>query len=439
MTFLYYRGEIMKYTIYTLGCKVNTFESESVSSILSKNGYSRVDNDEVADLYIINTCTVTNKSDSKSRKVIRGAIKKNPEAIVVVMGCYAQLAKDDIVAIDGVDIILGNDDKDKIYEIVEQYKKDNKQQVLVSDIMKSKVMSDLATDTFYENTRAFLKVQDGCNNFCSYCIIPYARGGVRSKPKEQVLKEVKELVENGYLEVVLTGIHTGGYGQETGEYNISDLVEDILKIPNLARLRISSIEISEIDEKLISILTTSPKLAKHLHIPIQSGSNDVLVSMRRKYTTAEFIAKVKQLKSMIDNLSVTTDIIVGYPTETDELFEESLETCKAVEFSELHVFPYSKRNGTPAAKLKQVSDTTKKERSERLLALSDELKAAFYKNNIGLVDSIIVENVNDEYVLGKTSNYLSVKVYANGYNVGDIINIKVTDVENEYCVGEING
>lgn len=427
----------MKYAIYTLGCKVNIFESESVSSILDKNGYKRVDNDDVADLYIINTCTVTNKSDSKSRKIIRGAIKKNPDAIVVVMGCYAQLAKDEIVAIDGVDIILGSDDKSQIYEIVEQYKRDNKQLVLVSDIMKSKVMSDLATDTFYENTRAFLKIQDGCNNFCSFCIIPYARGLMRSKPREQVLKEVEELVANGYLEIVLTGIHTGGYGSDMDNYSISDLVEEILEVPGLLRLRISSIEINQIDDKLINLMLSNEKLARHLHIPIQSGSDEVLVSMKRKYTTAEFIERVEYLRSKIDDVAITTDIIVGYPTETQMHFEESIATCKAVNFSELHVFPYSKRNGTPAATYKQVHDQDKKLRSGTLLELSEELKKNFYLSNIGYEDTIIIENIKSGYAYGKTSNYLDVKIKDNGFSIGESVFVKLYDVADGCCLGEV--
>ncbi len=427
----------MKYAIYTLGCKVNIFESESVGKILDENGYTRATDDEVADLYIINTCTVTNKSDSKSRKLIRSAIKKNPEAIVVVMGCYAQLSKDEIVAIDGVDIILGNDDKNKIYEIVEQYKKDNKQLILVSDIMKSKVMSDLATDTFYENTRAFLKIQDGCNNFCSFCIIPYARGLMRSKPKDQVINEVVELVENGYKEIVLTGIHTGGYGSDLEDYTISDLVADILEVEGLVRLRISSIEINQIDEKLINIMQTNKKLARHLHIPIQSGSDSVLLDMRRKYTTEEFIKKIEYLRLKIENLSVTTDIIVGYPTEDEVLFAESVETCNKVNFSELHVFPYSKRNGTPAAKYKQVHDQDKKLRSEKLLKLSEKLKESFYKTNIGYTDTIIIETVKAGYSYGKTSNYLSVKLEGE-YEIGSLVEINVIDVEAGYCIGVLN-
>lgn len=427
----------MKYTIYTLGCKVNIFESESVSSILDNHGYERIANSEVADIYIINTCTVTNKSDSKSRKVIRSAIRSNPDAIVIVMGCYAQLAKDEISEIDGVDIILGNDDKSKIYEIIEEYKKNNKQLILVSDIMKSKVMSDLATDTFYENTRAFLKIQDGCNNFCSFCIIPYARGLMRSKPKLEVLNEVKELVNNGYLEIVLTGIHTGGYGIDFDNYIISDLVEDILKVPNLLRLRISSIEINQIDNKLVEMMMNNPKLANHLHIPIQSGSDDVLTSMKRKYTVNEFVSKIDYLKSKIPNLAVTTDIIVGYPTELEDNFNESLDTCKRVGFSELHVFPYSKRNGTPSAKYKQVHDGDKKQRSDQLLALSKELKKEFYNNNIGYVDEIIVENIKDGYLYGKTGNYLNVAVKSDSYIIGDHVKVKILAVEDEYCLGGI--
>ncbi len=427
----------MKYKIYTLGCKVNIFESESVSKILDSNGYERV-LDEKADIYIINTCTVTNKSDSKSRKVIRNAIRENPEAIVVVMGCYSQIAKEDIEAIDGVDIILGNEEKAQIDKIISDYLENNRKLVLVSDIMKSKALSELATNHFYENTRAFLKIQDGCNNFCSFCIIPYARGLMRSKPKAQVLDEVKQLIESGYAEIVLTGIHTGGYGVEFDDYSFTDLVADILEVEGLKRLRISSIEINQIDDKLISLMNSSSKLAKHLHVPIQSGSDNILQSMRRKYSVDEYIEKIDYIRSKVENVAITTDIIVGYPTESEDDFKTSIETCKRAAFSELHVFPYSKRNGTPAAKLKQVDDNVKKMRVKQMLKISDDLKQQFYGNQVDLIDEIIIEEVNDEcdysYAYGKTSNYLNVKITNNkNYHKNDIVGIKVTKINKFEC------
>ncbi|MFV0499706.1 MAG: tRNA (N(6)-L-threonylcarbamoyladenosine(37)-C(2))-methylthiotransferase MtaB [Bacilli bacterium] len=427
----------MKYNISTLGCKVNIFESESVSNVLDKHGYKRVFDDEVADVYIINTCTVTNKSDSKSRKVIRNAIRTNPDAIIVVMGCYAQLAKDEISTIDGVDIILGNDDKNKIYDIIESYKNQNKQLIVVSDIMRSKVMSDLGTDTFYENTRAFLKIQDGCNNFCSFCIIPFARGLMRSKPSIQVINEINTLVKNGYKEVVLTGIHTGGYGVDFDNYNITDLIVDILDKTDLQRLRISSIEINQLSDKLINLINDNHRMAKHLHIPIQSGCDEILLSMKRNYDTKKFTNKIAKIKSIIKGVSITTDIIVGYPTESADNFEESYNTCVKIGFSELHVFPYSKRNGTIAAKLKQTNDQIKKDRSEKLMKLSKELKQKYYMENISNQDLIIVETIKDGYAFGKTGNYINVKVIDNGYVIGQLLNISISRVGKDNCLGVV--
>lgn len=422
----------MKYKIYTLGCKVNIFESESVSKILDNNGYVRVE-DEVADIYIINTCTVTNKSDSKSRKVIRSFIRENEDAIVIVMGCYAQVSKDEVLAIDGVDIILGNDEKDNIHNIIQDYLNDNRQLVMVSDIMKSKKMSELATDHFYENTRAFLKIQDGCNNFCSFCIIPYARGLMRSKSKNQVLSEAKQLVDNNYREIVLTGIHTGGYGNDLEDYSFTQLVEDILEIDGLLRLRISSIEINQITPKLIKLLNTNDKLAKHLHIPIQSGSEEILKSMKRKYSLREYVDKVLEIKNNVSNIAITTDLIVGYPTEGEDEFNESIETCIEVGFSELHVFPYSKRNGTPAAKLPQVNDGIKKSRVKEMLELSNKLNIKFYESQIGYVDNIIIEKIDDDFAYGKTGNYLNVKIANNDYELGDVVLVEIDKYENNVC------
>ncbi len=426
----------MKYKIYTLGCKVNIFESESVSKILDDNGYTRVE-DEIADVYIINTCTVTNKSDSKSRKVIRSFIRENEDAIIIVMGCYAQVSKDEVLAIDGVDIILGNDEKDHIASIIEDYLQNNRQLVMVSDIMKSKKLSELATDHFYENTRAFLKIQDGCNNFCSFCIIPFARGLMRSKTKAQVLSEAKSLVDNNYREIVLTGIHTGGYGNDLDDYSFTELIEDLLQIDGLLRLRISSIEINQITPRLINLLNENEKLAKHLHIPIQSGSDRILTSMKRKYTLDEYINKVLAIKNRVKNLAVTTDIIIGYPTEDDNDFMESINTCNTVGFSELHVFPYSKRNGTVAAKLKQVQDSIKKTRVKTMLELSETLKNQFYNSHIGYTDKIIIEKVTSEYAYGKTGNYLDVKIPNNNYKLGDIVKVQINEIENTTCIASV--
>ncbi len=428
----------MKYAICTLGCKVNIFESESVGKQLDTLGFSRVDFSESADIYIINTCTVTNKSDSKSRKMIRQAIKRNHEAVVVVMGCYSQLKADEIAEIDGVDIILGNLEKENAGELILSYFNNNRQIVNVSDIMKTKKMSELSTTNFFDNTRAFLKIQDGCNNFCTFCIIPYARGLMRSKSKDKILAEIKDLIDKDYKEIVLTGIHTGGYGEEVGDYLIEDLVEDILKVEGLNRLRISSIEISQITNKLLNLMKTDEKLAKHLHIPIQSGSDEILELMKRKYTIGEYTKRISEIKIEIPNISVTTDLIVGFPTESDAHHQETVENCLKINFSEIHVFPYSKRTGTPAAKLQQVPDNLKKQRVSEMLEVSEKLHSKFCYDNIGLVDKIIIEKINDGYAYGKTSNYLNVKIKDSKYCVNDVVNIKVVDVDKSVCIGVEN-
>ena len=310
----------MKVGIYTLGCKVNTYESEYVRKLLEDANYEICSFDDVCDIYIINTCTVTNTSDIKSRKMIRKAIKKNPDAIVVAMGCFIEANKD--VDIPGLDIIIGNKDKSKIVEIIEEYiNKKNTIKRLYND--KKYIFEDMYIDNFPGRTRAFVKIQDGCENFCTYCIIPFVRGKCRSKEESKVIEEVKALVNNGYKEVVLTGIHTGSYGVDL-DTSFADLLEKLVKIKGLERLRISSIETTELNEDVLKILKNSSVIVDHLHIPIQSGSNEILKLMNRKYDLDFFKEKINEIRSIRPNISITTDIIVGFPSETDELFKKSI-------------------------------------------------------------------------------------------------------------------
>lgn len=395
----------MKVGIYTLGCKVNTYESEVVRQALCKANYDIVDFHEVADVYVINTCTVTNTGAAKSRKTIHQAIKRNPDAIIVVMGCLSQTQRDTVEKMTGVDIIIGNENKTRIVDYIEEYRK-KKQQLDKVTSLDNCPFEIMELDHFENQTRAFVKIQDGCNNFCSYCIIPYARGNVRSKPKDLVVEEITRLVQNGFVEVVLTGIHTGHYGSDLGITFVS-LLEEILQIKGLKRLRISSIEITEIHDDFLTLLDRYPVLVDHMHIPLQAGSDSILKLMNRKYTTQEFYRIIQKIRTVRPDISITTDVIVGFPHETEELFQETYDFIQKVGFSKLHVFPYSPREGTPAAKMKeQINGLIKKERVSRLLSLSKELEMTYMKKFLGQEMEIIPERVHDGIVNGYTGNYL---------------------------------
>ncbi|XMB87298.1 tRNA (N(6)-L-threonylcarbamoyladenosine(37)-C(2))-methylthiotransferase MtaB [Mycoplasmatota bacterium WC44] len=412
----------MKIAFYTLGCKVNTYDTESVWEVFKEKGYERASFDEFADVYVINTCTVTNQSDSKSRKIIRQAIRKNQDAVVVVMGCYAQVSPDEISSIEGVDIITGTKNRKLIVSLVEEILEDRKQINVVTDL--SNYFDELAVKSYTDNTRAFLKIEDGCDNYCSYCIIPYARGHVVSKKVENVLTEAKELVSNGFKELILSGIHTGKYGIDV-EYTLTQLVRDLVKIVGLKRLRISSIEINEITDELLFLIKENDNIANHLHIPLQSGSDTVLNDMNRKYNTKYFSERINYIRSVIPNISITTDVIVGYPTETEELFEETYEFIEYNEFSELHVFPFSKRNGTPAAKLKDLDKIIKSDRVKSLLILNDKLASDYAKKFEGQVVDVIIETVNDKST-GYSSNYLKIEI-PEVLHKNDYLDVKVIE------------
>lgn len=389
----------------SLGCKVNTYEIEYILSSFKDHNYEITN--EVADIYVINTCSVTNMSDAKSRKVINRVIRENPNAIIVVMGCMIEANKD--YSNDGVSIIIGNKDKNKVVNLVEEYLKNhNKKKLLYPDF------DDEFEDMFITNmegrTRAFVKIQDGCENFCSYCIIPYTRGKCRSKDKDIVLKEINELVNNGYQEVVLTGIHTGHYGEDSG-VTFPSLLSEILKINNLKRLRISSIEITELNDDFMELFKNSDVIVPHLHIPLQAGSDEILKSMNRKYDLDYYRNKIKELRSIKPNLSITTDIIVGFPGETDELFNETLSFAKEIGFSKIHVFPYSRRSGTKADTMpNQIDEQIKKERVNRLIALSDELEKKYLDSFINKEVEVLVEKTIDGKSYGHTGNYLEVEI-----------------------------
>ncbi len=429
----------MKIAIKTLGCKVNTYESESIWQLFAKEGYSKVAADQYADVYVINTCTVTNSGDRKSRQAIRKMIRQNPEAVTVVIGCYAQMAPDEIAAIDGVDIVLGTQGRDNLVEYVKRFQAERKPINNVNNILEQKSFEKLEISAFESKTRAFLKIQEGCNNFCSFCIIPWARGLMRSQEPNIIISQINKLVERGVNEVVLTGIHTAGYGEDLEDYNFANLLADIDKIEGLERIRISSIEISQITDEVIDVMKKSTKLADHLHVPIQAGDDEILKNMRRHYTIREFKEKVKLIRSIFPNISLTTDIIVGFPGETEEMFDETVKNLKDIGFSELHVFPYSKRNGTPAAKFKnQVNDFDKKMRVKKLLELNNELGMQYSQLFCGDIVTVLVERLNKNGMLeGHTSNYLKVQFKGNQALIGQLINVKLNECNYPLNSGEI--
>ena len=427
----------MKVSFYTLGCKVNTYESEVLMNKFKNAGYEIVDFDDLADIYVINTCSVTNTSDSKSRKIIREASRKNKDAIICVMGCYSQLNYEDIKSLgDNVAIILGNNDKSKLLDYIEEYKK-NKQTIIKIDDLNKACFEDMRLDNFQKHTRAFVKIQDGCNNYCSYCIIPYTRGNVRSKKKEDVLDEINTLVKNGYKEVVLTGIHTGHYGQDLKDYDFSDLLKELEQIKGLERIRISSVEITELNDKFLETLKNSKKIVNHIHIPIQSLCDKTLKDMNRKYDVDYFFNKINEIRSIRPNIAITSDVIVGFPGETDEDFNITKENIRKLGITELHVFPYSIRKGTRAASMPQVDGNIKKKRVKELIELSEELKNKYYKSLIGTKEQLLTEKYLDGYLIGHLSNYGLVKVKSDKELLNEILDVKLLDYKDDIFTGKI--
>jgi len=397
----------MKACIINLGCKVNAYEVEYIKEKFRENNYNIVDINDNPEVVVINTCTVTNQADSKSRKMIRFARKKNPNAILVVCGCSSENHKEKIVDVD-INILLGNSKKSKIVELVNEYKKYNKKIVLFDDMNKIS-FEDMKINNFQNKTRAFVKIQDGCNNFCSYCIIPYMRGNIRSKCIKVAIKEIESLVNNGYQEIVLTGIHTGSYGRGLN-YDLTDLIHEISKFDNLKRIRISSIEITELSDKFLMELKENNKICNHLHIPIQSGSDKILELMNRKYNIKDYKNIINKIRFIRPDINITTDLIVGFPNESDLDFKETIKNLKDIGFSKIHTFPYSIRNNTPAAKMEQVNDHIKKERVNTILELSNELENKYYNKFLNKEIDVLIEEVKDNYVVGHTDNYIKVKI-----------------------------
>lgn len=405
---------------HTLGCKVNHYETEAIWQLFKENDYERVDFETNADVFIINTCTVTNTGDKKSRQVIRRAIRKNPDAVVCVTGCYAQTSPAEIMAIPGVDIVVGTQDRHKLISYIENYKQSRQPINGVGNIMKNRKYEELEVPYFTDRTRASLKIQEGCNNFCTFCIIPWARGLMRSRNPEQVVSQATTLVNSGYKEIVLTGIHTGGYGEDLKDYNLAQLLRDLEQVENLERIRISSIEASQLTDEVIDVIDKSTKVVRHLHIPLQSGSDTVLKRMRRKYTMAHFSERLQKLHKALPGLAVTSDVIVGFPGETEEEFQETYDFIVKHQFSELHVFPYSMRTGTPAARMTdQIDEEVKNERVHRLIELSNQLAKDYASKFDQTVLEVIPEEKGsaDGKLVGYADNYM--KIEFEGGNTDD--------------------
>ncbi|MFI3175283.1 MAG: tRNA (N(6)-L-threonylcarbamoyladenosine(37)-C(2))-methylthiotransferase MtaB [Bacillota bacterium] len=417
---------------HALGCKVNQYESEAIGKTFADRGYDVVNVNEVADVYVINTCTVTNFGDKKSRQLIRKVKRQNENAIVVVVGCYAQVAPEEIMKIDGVNLVVGTKEKSNIVDMVANYSLENGIENHVVDIMKEKEFEPLAIGDLKHRTRAYVKIQDGCNQFCSYCIIPYARGPIRSRDPKDIVEEVTRLGENGFLEIVLTGIHVASYGKDRDDITFLEILEKVHAVDSIRRIRLSSIEPNVVTAEFISLLKRLPKICPHFHLSLQSGCDATLSRMNRKYTTAQYKLAVEKLKEALPNVALTTDIIVGFPGETDEEFEITKNFAKDIGFLQIHVFPFSAKKGTRAAAFPDpVADGTKTARAKVLQAIADQLQEDFIKSQWDNSLSVLVEReVAEGLYEGHTENYISVRIASEMNIKNEIIAVKLDKMHN---------
>lgn len=439
-------GIVKKVAFYTLGCKVNQYETEAMAEAFENAGYEQVDFDELADVYVINTCTVTGLSSRKSRQAIRKARQLNADAIVAAVGCYPQTAKEEVESLAEVDIIAGTADRIKLPEYVDAFVTEKLQRgkdkfSSVGNIMKKRDFEDLKIERYKDRTRAFLKVQEGCSQFCSYCIIPYARGPIRSRPAEEVVDEVRKLVEAGFREVVLTGIHIASYGKDLGKIRLLDLISQIHDVDGIDRIRIGSIEPTLLTPEFVSAAARMKKLCPHYHISLQSGCDETLARMNRRYTTAEYKNAVKLLRDQIPDVAVTTDVMVGFPGETDEEFEKTYEFLNDIQFSKMHVFKFSPRKGTPAATFAdQIGGSVKEARSRRVIELSDRCARAFNNKFLGRKLPVLYEQEvkgSDGMYEGLTPNYIRVLSKGDNSLVGNIVETRLINMKDEYVIGDI--
>lgn len=430
-----------KVAFHTLGCKVNQYETEAMEKMFLNADYELVEKEDVADIYIINTCTVTNISDRKSRQFIRRAKRNNKDAIIAVVGCYSQVSPEEIEGLEEVDVIIGTSNRERIVQLCERAKENNEKINIVSEIKYEKEFEEIKVDDLKEKTRAYIKIQDGCSQYCSYCIIPYARGPIRSREIDDVIDEVEKLSKSGFKEIVLTGIHIASYGVDMNDkYMLHRLIRKISEIPGIERIRFSSIEPRLIDEEFLKVLVDSGKVCDHFHLSLQSGSDSILKVMNRKYTTKEFEEIVNLIRKYMPEAAITTDIIVGFPKETNENFQESYEFLEKIGFSRLHVFKYSPREGTPAAEMKeQIDGNIKNERSAKLIELGKENTRRFNEKYLGeRVQVLIEENIDEtENMEGYTSNYIRVRTNFDKDLIGKIVEVEIEELDGEVLTGRV--
>lgn len=428
---------MIKFGILTLGCKVNSYESEAIINKLCDNGYILVPFEEVADVYIINTCTVTQTSDQKSRQMLSRARRTNPSSIIVAMGCFSQLNKD--TAEKYADIVIGTNNKLDVFELINTYLTQKKQINAITDVMSNPTYEEMKVSNLVMHTRAFIKIQDGCENYCSYCAIPYSRGKIRSRELNNVIDEINGLVNKGVKEVILSGINTGTYGQDKENLNLAKLLTSIMENTTIKRVRLSSIELMEITDELLSVLVKySNRICHHLHIPLQGGSDGVLSRMHRKYNTLEYVKKINHIRSLLGDVALTTDVLAGFVGETIEEFEEAKAFIKRIGFFELHVFPYSIRKNTEAAKMSgHLDEGLKKERARVLIKIGEELKVDYINLYLGKTLEVLVETSKDGLYHGHTSNYLDVYFNGDELQVNTIVKVKLLKYDNEKIFGEL--
>lgn len=425
----------MKFKVINFGCKVNTYESTYLEEKFIENKLTEASSIEDADLIVINTCSVTNVADQKCKKMIRRVRRENPNAVLVATGCSVQ-NNFDIYKEYGVNILVDNFHKGEIYSLFKKYLED-KENIYIYNNNRNQKFEDMLLDKYTKHTRAFIKIQDGCDNFCSYCVIPLVRGSIRSKEFNKVIEEANILANNGHKEIVLVGIHTGSYNSNGKD--LVDLIDELSKIDKIKRIRISSIEITELNDKFMNLLKTNNKIANHLHIPLQAGSDEILKIMNRKYDLKYFEEKINLIRSIRPDINITTDVIVGHPYETEELFNKTLDFCKKIEFGKIHVFPYSIRKNTKAATMpNQVNEIEKKNRAEKLIRLSDILMDKYESKFIGKTMDIITEKNHKDEIVGFTSNYI--KIYVNNSAnilVNSIISVKLISRDSNYVYADV--
>ena len=430
-----------KAAFYTLGCKVNRYETEAMTESFENAGYEIVDYSEFADVYIINTCTVTNMGDRKSRQIIRRAREKNPEALVAVVGCYSQTAPGEVLEIPEVSLVVGTDERSRMVELVEYAMQKEEKLNMVNDIMKVREFEEMPIKSYKSRTRAFLKIQEGCDQYCTYCIIPYARGHIRSRKPDSIIAEVKELAENGFREIVLTGIHVASYGKDLGNTSLIDIIEKIHEIDGIRRIRMSSVDPNVMTDGFIERLSRLPKICGHFHLSLQSGCDETLKRMNRKYTTGEYRRVVEKLREVFADVAITTDLIVGFPGETEEEFQKTVDFVEEIAFSGMHVFKYSQRSGTPAAKYEnQVKPQVKDARSKVITAIAEKNEEKFKKAFIGRSKPVLYEQPFDgqkSLFEGLTDNYIRVVSESREDIKGKIIETVLAELKEDYMTGRI--